>query len=212
MLPVNPPDIELEVGGSNKTVDTAKLGEVNILKTAKLAGMTIESFFPLTHNGEPYILPSAKDLKKPEAYFKFFQDARDAGEPVIFKLTGISLKGKAKGILLSVESIKEKITGGDIDSYYTLELKEFKNYGKRTFTSTFKVPVDEQGIAYVQNKQGALTRLQNTAAKAKSKAIEAKNVASQASRYAQTALKTVNAIKSTGTIINCAKGLSVGIR
>ena len=128
------------------------------------------------------------------------------------KLTGKTLHGKAKGMLFSVESIKDKAEGSDIDSNYTLELKQYKNYGKRTFTSTFKVPVDEQGIAYVQNKQGAIQRIQNTAAKAKSEAIKAKNVASQASRYAQTALKTVNAIKSTGTIINCAKGLSVGLR
>lgn len=124
-LPITPEDIEITYPGNNKTTDIILLGEVNLLKTRKLATFTIKSWLP-DEDWYPGIRTTGK-FKDSSYYVKFFEKIRDAKKPCWFFIYGLDFS-----MQVSIESFTKQRKGGEHeDLYYTLSLKEYKPFAVR---------------------------------------------------------------------------------
>lgn len=124
-LPITPEDIEITYPGNNKTTDVILLGEVNLLKTRKLATFSIKSWLP-DEDWYPGIRTLGK-FKKSSYYVNFFEKIRDAKKPCYFYIYGLNFN-----MQVSIESFTWQRKGGEHeDLYYTLSLKEYRPFSVR---------------------------------------------------------------------------------
>lgn len=211
-LPVNPNKISIQKNGGNETVEVIELGEVNILKDPALSSFSIESYFPFNENTSG-VLTHGKDYKSPEYLVKFFNNPFNAKEPLRMIITGLwatdadqpqqsdnnNLVQEDRAILLSIESFKTEFEGADQDTLYSLEFKEYKNFGAKTYKSTFKIPQDDSGKFKIIKK--GYRKFINAYKSAENQVRKVANVASTASRYANNTVQSLNTIKTLGNII-----------
>ena len=115
-LPVVPPEIAMEYESEHIVYNTIRQGEINLLGLEKLTHLTIESFFPISER--PY--SRNKDMFGWEYVEKLRQWQKDRiPVRVIFTDTPINE-------LMSISKIIPRLTTGNGDVYYTLELVGFK--------------------------------------------------------------------------------------
>lgn len=203
-LPVNPEELTISTEGNNSTVEVVKLGEINILKLPKLSTLSIECFFPIDDSA-PYVLTKGTNFKKPAELVKFFSDAYYASSPVWMIVTGIDSGIVKKPLLLSIENFPNTYKGGgDDDTYYTLNLKQFKNYGSKTYKTTFNVPKDDDGLVKVAN---VTKRNENLLARLKQEERRLENKVKVVTRTVTKAQKALNAFRSTGSVIHVGTSL-----
>lgn len=123
VLPVNPfNEITLEAKTNNKRIEIVELGEVSLLGSRGLYGVTINSIF--TENVYPW---SAIDNPKPaDFYLSFLRERQEAKAPVRFVVSG---DGLDVNLLCSIESLKTSQRAGETNEvYYTLSLMEYREY------------------------------------------------------------------------------------
>ena len=121
-LPINPPDIEVSYSGNNKTSEVIKLGEINRLRNRKLADIKFNSWFPFD-TWFPGIRTKGK-FESCKYYKDFFTELMNSEKPVRFIVTGIDIN-----MLVSVEDFNFTHKAGEgEDAYYSLVLKEYKDY------------------------------------------------------------------------------------
>lgn len=126
-LPVNPSELKIKRQGNNKTYEIVKLGEINLINQMKLQTLTIESFLPATSDG-PYVLTKGK-FEKPAFYIELFNKIRNAQEPCRLVISDMNFN-----MQVSIENFEQSLKGGDDDTYYTLELKEYKPFSAKVVT------------------------------------------------------------------------------
>ena len=124
-LPVNPEEIMLSSAGSNKTEEIVKLGEINLLREKKLTECTIEGFLPAYPNA-PYIVTSGR-FEPPEFYLEFFEKIRASKTPCRFIISDMDIN-----MLVSIEKLEHGLTAGDLDTQYSMSLKEFRPFSAKT--------------------------------------------------------------------------------
>ncbi len=117
-LPVNPPDLEVNAPGNNKTVETVKLGEVNTLKDKKLTNITIKSFFPASLNA-PWVVASGVLAQKPYYYINLFEKIRDNKHTMRLVISDLGVNME-----VAIEDFKYGFEAQDDDIHFTLALKE----------------------------------------------------------------------------------------
>src|SRR5690606_12534442 len=71
-LPVNPPEIEVEIPGQGKTYRIVKLGEINMIQTPSLSEISFESFFP----AQRYPFVVGEELFEPSRYVEMIDEWR----------------------------------------------------------------------------------------------------------------------------------------
>lgn len=144
-LPYNPEKITVRRDSSNKTEEVLALGDINILKDAKLRELSFDCFFPYD-TWFPWIRTYG-DFKKPAFYRDFFDNAKNKKKPVRLIVTGpIDIN-----MLVSVEMFEYTYQAGDFeDMYYSLSLKEYRNH------SIIKID-PETGLPLSSENAGALT-------------------------------------------------------
>jgi hypothetical protein len=121
-LPVNPEKLSVSYSGSNKTSEIIGLGEINILRDRKLSEISFSSFFP--QNSWFPAVRTRGEFKDATFYKTFIQDIVDSKKPCRFVVTGIDISMK-----VSIESFDYYHQGGDHeDAYYSLKLKEYRDY------------------------------------------------------------------------------------
>lgn len=123
-LPVNPEELKIVSSGNNKTTEIIKLGEINLLRQMKLREITINSFLPINENF-PYVLTKGK-FQKPNYYLDFFQKIRNEKAHCKFIVSDAAIN-----MLVAIESFEWSQSGGDLDVYFTLKLKEYVPYSAR---------------------------------------------------------------------------------
>ncbi len=144
-LPVNPETIRVRKEGDNKTYQVLKLGEINILGDMKLNEIDFEVLLP--GRAYPFVL-TKNDFKGPDFYLDKFDKYMESKEPIRLVITGDPM---AINQLVSIENVEcEKRAGEEDDIYVKLELKEYREYGLKTFTvaGSDKGKIDQ---VYVQN-------------------------------------------------------------
>ena len=124
-LPITPEDIEITYPGNNKTVDVILLGEVNLLKTRKLATFTIKSWLP-DEDWYPGIRTTGR-FRKSSYYVRFFEKIRDEKKPCHFYIYGLNFN-----MQVSIETFTHQRKGGEHeDLYFTMALKEYRPFSVR---------------------------------------------------------------------------------
>ena len=137
LLPITPEDIEISYPGNNKTADVILLGEINLLKTRKLATFSIKSWFP-DENWYPGIVTSGR-FRKSSYYVNFFEKIRDEKKPCWFYIYGLNFS-----MQVSIESFTYSRKGGEHeDLYYTLSLKEYRPFSVRELPKIVQEESDE---------------------------------------------------------------------
>lgn len=122
-FPVNPKELMLQRAGNNETTEIVSLGEINMLKAAKLASVSFECFFPPNADAS-YVLTKG-DFRAPNFYIDFIETIRKAKKPCRFIVSETKIN-----LLASIETFDFGIKAGPAgEIYYTLELKEYVDYG-----------------------------------------------------------------------------------
>lgn len=121
-LPVNPEEIKKSQSGNNETTDIISLGEINLIKDPKLATVEIESFFPADSGGS-YVLTKG-NFRKPSFYIDFIEKIRRDKKPVRFIVSDTKIN-----MMATIEDFDWGVKYGPVgDVYYTLSVKEYKQY------------------------------------------------------------------------------------
>jgi hypothetical protein len=133
-IPVNPEKIEFSMQGEGKSVYVLKLGEVNMINYRKLTSISFESFFP-AESWFPAIRTAGK-FKSCDYYKEFFARVLKQRKPMRMVVTGIDVSSAwLSGKLVSIEKFEFDHQAGDHeDCYYSLELKEYRDYAAKEVT------------------------------------------------------------------------------
>lgn len=135
-LPVVPDKLVLESPGNNKTVEVIGIGEINLLRTRKLATLEINSFFPI--NATLPFIQTSSNFRTPDEYMTFFSAIRNQKKPCRLIVTGINFLS----MLVSIEKASFSVEGGDDDVSYTLSLKEYREFTSRQVVLNPAVQLD----------------------------------------------------------------------
>ena len=131
-LPMNPSELEVSTEADHKYMDIISLGEVSVLNNRKLKSISFDSFFP----AHPFLssVRTKGEFKGPDFYKKFIEKIIGDKKPVRLIITGIGIT-----MDVSIDKFSFKHVGGEHeDAYYTLSLREYRNYG------IIKIPVAEK--------------------------------------------------------------------
>ena len=143
-LPVNPAELVISSAGNNKTDEIIKIGEINILRTRKLATCKISSFLP--QGPAPYVI--VNNPMPPDSYFGFFEQIRAGKQPARFVISGANVN-----MLVSVEGVELQLKAGDDDYWYELSLKEYRPYSSRIVKIVTPETVAEPAKATTQTAE-----------------------------------------------------------
>jgi hypothetical protein len=115
-LSVNPEMLPIEREGSNETTDIVGIGEVNLLRLPKLRTCTLESYFPA--------MGALGSFGGTKAY-NWLKRLQETKKPLKLVVTRLNIS-----MLMTIESLKRETRGGEHDDiYFSIELKEYKQYG-----------------------------------------------------------------------------------
>jgi LysM domain. len=124
-LPVNPPEIEVEIPGQGKTYRIVKLGEINSIQTPSLSEISFESFFP----AQRYPFVVGTELLEPSSYVETIDEWRRARKVVRLIVTDGTVD---INMLASIEDFTWREVAGAVgDIEYEMTLKQFVPYGPK---------------------------------------------------------------------------------
>lgn len=157
-FPVLPERIEVSQDGNSKTYDVSKLGEVNVIKTSKLAEIGFEGIFPA--NWYPGANVTEEELFQPSHYIvDRIEKWRSTKKPMRLVFVGDTM---SINLPVSIERFTWAEEGGEVgDIKYQIQFKEYRFYTAR------KVKVDKKPGAAATNKTQSKTTAVKTQAKAR---------------------------------------------
>ncbi|WP_374718176.1 LysM peptidoglycan-binding domain-containing protein [Neobacillus sp.] len=127
-FPVLPEKIEVSTSSGNKTYDVSQLGEVNVIKSAKLTEIAFEGIFPA--NWFPGCNVAQSALFVPSHYIvDRIEKWREEKRPVRLVFTGSTMN---INLPVSIERFIWSESGGAVgDIAFQLALKEYRFYAAR---------------------------------------------------------------------------------
>ena len=133
-LPVNPASVQVTIGSNNQVQNVVGLGDVTIIRNRKQAEYRFDCFFPSFDgllgfiNTRSYI--SAPLLKGgPEYYISQIESVRNNRTPVRFIVSDLDIN-----VLVTVESFEYVPEAGTKDIRYSMQLREYVEYGAQLAT------------------------------------------------------------------------------
>jgi len=114
LLPINPPNFELDPNGNNEIINIVSLGEVVIPKKRGLFQNTLSSYFPKEYETTPHIL---------EQKINAMWEARS---PISLVVTGLN---QADYLVVIDDFTTDRRSGEHEDIYYTINVTEYVPYG-----------------------------------------------------------------------------------
>jgi nucleoid-associated protein YgaU len=129
-IPVLPEEIEIGGEGDGETYNITDLGEINVIKAAKLKEISFSSFFPAIAVGG--VVPSyvsSKNWGQPADYIQLIETWMNKRKPIRFIFTSTGLK---INIAASIEEFNYKeVAGSPGDFEYDISLKEYVFYAAK---------------------------------------------------------------------------------
>jgi nucleoid-associated protein YgaU len=123
-IPVNPAQIEIKEAGQGETYTIISLGEINVIKEAKLSEISFESFFP----AQQYPFVVADTLLEPIQYVNMIKKWIEEQQVVRFIMTGTS----DINMTVSIENFTWREKAGAVgDLEYELSLKKYVYYAPK---------------------------------------------------------------------------------
>lgn len=136
-LPVNPETFPVTKEGDNSDYNVLGLGAVTVPRIPKQKTISISSFFP--GRNAFYVLNSG-NFEPPEFYINFFEAAMNDRVPILYTPVRYYENGEPyftgdSGFQVLVSSFSYEERAGETgDFYYTLELKEYRDYSHKVMT------------------------------------------------------------------------------
>lgn len=148
-LPVNPEKLTIKRQGNNQRTEVVLLGEINILRNAKLASVSFDFLLP----GDDYYPFITGSWKEPEALRKHFDNLLKNGKSTRFTVTEIGINMR-----VSVEDFSADREAGDHESLMcSISLLEYESYGARVL----KLPATPAALPKVAAPARAVDKPQN---------------------------------------------------
>lgn len=116
-LPVPPKEFTMKQGNNNQVVSVENAGELNIMGRARLADVSISSFFP----NQPYSFCRYSDLPEPYEFVEVIEKWRKENTPLRLIITGTGID-----LYCLIEGFSYGEKDGSKDVYYSLDLKEYR--------------------------------------------------------------------------------------
>lgn len=133
-FPILPEKIEVSEDGRSKSYDISKLGEINVIKNAKLRDVSFDSIFPA--EWYPGVNVEERALFEPKHYFDKIQDWRSKKKPMRLVMTGSTMN---INMAVSIEKFTWSEEGGSVgDIQFRISFKEYRFYAAK------KVKVDKK--------------------------------------------------------------------
>lgn len=124
-IPVNPEKIEIRDVGNGRTYDILKLGEINVIKSPRLAEYSWSSIFP----GQRYPFLATDLVLAPQQYVEYIQKWRGTKRPIRFIYVGPTFEINTPA---SIEEFTWKeVAGSEGDIEYTIRLKQYVFYAAK---------------------------------------------------------------------------------
>src|SRR5690606_1786584 len=145
-LPVNPPEIEVEIPGQGRAYRIISLGTINKIQTPSLSEISFESFFP----GQRYPFVVGEELLEPSSYVEMIDGWRS--QKKIIRL--IATNGTVDiNMLASIEDFTWREVAGAVgDIEYEITLKQYRPYGPKLVQ--IKPPTqNDQAVAVAGKKE-----------------------------------------------------------
>lgn len=129
-IPVLPEEIEIGGEGDGETYNITDLGEINVIKAAKLKEISFSSFFPaIAVGGTVPSYVSSKNWGQPADYIQLIETWMNKRKPIRFIFTSTGLK---INIATSIEEFNYKeVAGSPGDFEYEISLKEYVFYAAK---------------------------------------------------------------------------------
>lgn len=129
-IPVLPEEIEIGGEGDGETYNITDLGEINVIKAAKLKEISFSSFFPtIAVGGTVPSFVSSKNWGQPADYIQLIETWMNKRKPIRFIFTSTGLK---INIAASIEEFNYKeVAGSPGDFEYDISLKEYVFYAAK---------------------------------------------------------------------------------
>lgn len=134
-LPINPETVPEVLEGANETYNVIGIGDVTVQKKPKQKTIEIESYFPARPT---WAVLTPNNFMTPGEYITFFLDAMKNKSvltytPVRYSEIGEPYFTEDTGFKCTVESFTYEERGGETgDFYYTLQIKEYRDYAPIT--------------------------------------------------------------------------------
>jgi nucleoid-associated protein YgaU len=145
-LPVNPPEIEVEIPGQGKTYRIVKLGEINSIQTPSLSEISFESFFP----AQRYPFVVGEELLEPSSYVEMIDEWRRSRKIVRLIVTDGTVD---INMLASIEDFTWREVAGAVgDIEYEMTLKQYRPYGPKLVQIKTQTQND-QTVAAAEKKE-----------------------------------------------------------
>lgn len=134
-LPINPEVLPDSLEGNNETYNILGIGEVTVPRRPKQRKVELSSYFPATPT---YNVLTPNKFMVPEEYIQFFRDAMENKTILTYTPVRYTEDGKAfgtsdPGFKCTVENFDVEERGGETgDFYYTLSIKEYRDYSPQT--------------------------------------------------------------------------------
>jgi hypothetical protein len=119
VLPVTPPNYEVNTGQGNKIVTITQVGEALIFGMPKLQTLTLKCFFPALVHDYPFVVG---DSKSPSECVQQLIKWKEARTPVRVIITDTPVN-----MAMAIQSFDYRKQDGSQDIYYTLSFTEYKD-------------------------------------------------------------------------------------
>lgn len=124
-LPVNPPEMEVEIPGQGRTYRIISLGEINTIQTPSLSEISFESFFP----AQRYPFVVGEELLEPSSYVEMIDGWRSQKKIIRLIVTDGTVD---INMLASIEDFTWREVAGAVgDIEYEMTLKQYRPYGPK---------------------------------------------------------------------------------
>lgn len=135
-FPVLPETFSVSAEGKNETKEVLELGEIYLLKKKGLREISFDSHFPA--HPAPYVSGGISDPSRLVRQIEAFREEENPGR---FLLVGNDLNVNMQ---VGIDSFDYEEHGGEVgDIYYSIKLKEWKDYSPRKLTLTPYIVVEE---------------------------------------------------------------------
>jgi nucleoid-associated protein YgaU len=125
-IPVMPASIEISEGGSGKVYNVVGIGEIHVIKDAKLTEYRFNSLFPAQYY--PFVHVEKENLLAPVQYVAYINKWMKTRHPLRFIVKSEQYDMNTPA---SIESFEWKEVAGSQDIAYRLKLKQYVFYAAK---------------------------------------------------------------------------------
>lgn len=138
ILPVSPESYEIDYPQNSETVNINNLGDINLLGKRGLKQVTLESFYPSQYYG----FCVAEPKMTPDQFTHQIAVWKNANQKLYFKAGG------SVNFLCTITDLSYSKKDGTGDSYYSIELTEYRVVGSNRVTPSNKGTDTKKGKTY----------------------------------------------------------------